>query len=108
MKILLSAIIFAICLASADYAPGIATPDSGKPPLPAIIYSPKNTDTLIFRGIIQRLDNGTALITDKAIYPLLGGDFEMIVGKEVNIIGTMVKEGYVDKIIVARVQFDRQ
>lgn len=108
MKIVVSAIIIALCLASADLAIGTAYPQRESPPVPALIYSPKKTDILIFRGIIKYHDMGTALATDRAVYPLIGGDFAMIVGKEVNIIGKMVKENDVEKIVVARVQFDRE
>lgn len=108
MKILVSTIFFAIFLASADYVIGMAYPNSVKPPVPAMIYSPQKSDILVFRGIVTQIDEGTALFTDRAIYPLLGGDFAMIVGKEVNVIGQMVKEGDVEKIEVARVQFDRE
>lgn len=108
MKILVSTIFFSIFLASADYVIGMAYPNSVKPPVPAMIYSPQKSDILVFRGIVTQIDEGTALFTDRAIYPLLGGDFAMIVGKEVNVIGQMVKEGDVEKIEVARVQFDRE
>lgn len=108
MKILISIVFFSIFLASADVVIGMAYPNSVKPPVPAIIYSPQKSDILVFRGIITQIDEGTALFTDRAIYPLLGGDFAMIVGKEVNVIGQMVKEGDVEKIEVARVQFDRE
>lgn len=107
MKILVSAVFFAIFLASADYVIGMAYPNSVRPPVPAIIYSPQKSDILVFRGIITQMDDGTALFTNRATYPLLGGDFAMIVGKEVNVIGQMVKEGDIEKIEVARVQFDR-
>jgi hypothetical protein len=108
MKLLVSAVFFAMFLASADFAIGIAYPNIVKPPIPAIIYSPQQSDILVFRGIISQFGEGTALFTDRAVYPLLGGDFAMIVGKEVNIIGQMVKEDDVEKIEVARVQFDRE
>lgn len=108
MKIFISAVFFALLLASADLAIGTAYQNNGTPPAPALIYSPKRADILIFRGTITQLDEGTALVTDRAVYPLLGGDFAMIIGNEVNIIGKMVKEGEVKKILVARIQFDRE
>ena len=52
--------------------------------------------------------DGTVLRTEKAVYPLLGGDFAMIIGEEVNVIGKMVRENNIGKIIVARVQFERE
>jgi len=65
-------------------------------------------DNLVFKGVVKKLDTGTALYTEKAVYPLMGGDFDMIVGKNVHIIGRIVKDGKVEKISVARVQFDRK
>ncbi|GEM_PF-2514669 len=106
----LPAIIFAVCLAIPCKVLALTIPESSKPPAPAIIYSPKNSEILIFRGTIQKIEDGdgTALRTEKAVYPLLGGDFAMIIGEEVNIIGKMVHEGDVEKIAVARVQFERE
>lgn len=63
-----------------------------------------NVNTLIFTGVVKRIPNGTALVTNSATYLLDGGNFEGIVGKEVNIIGRVVKEGSIEKIIVARAQ----
>ena len=108
MKIFVSAVFFALLLASAEIAIGIAYPYNGKPPFPTLIYSPKRADVLIFRGTITQLDEGTALVTDRAVYPLIGGDFEMIIGNEVNIIGKMIRVGDVEKILVARIQFERE
>ncbi len=110
MKKALTTIIFSICLAMPYNTAAIALPETSKPPVPALIYSPKNTEILIFHGTVQQKDdgNGTVLHTEKAIYPLLGGDFAMIIGEKVNIIGKMVKEDNIEKIVVARVQFERE
>lgn len=77
-------------------------------PRPAKIDSARFTEQLVFAGTVKRLDQGTALFTEKQVYPLIGGDFGMIVGKNVKIIGTLVKEDNIDKLAVARVQFERQ
>lgn len=108
-KVILT-IVFAFCLAIPGRALAITIPENTKPVAPALIYSPKNTETLIFRGIVQKTDEGggTVLQTERAAYPLLGGDFAMIIGEQVNIIGKMVKEDNIDKIVVARVQFERE
>ncbi|OGR17781.1 MAG: hypothetical protein A2X81_19030 [Desulfobacterales bacterium GWB2_56_26] len=108
MKIIFSAAILALCLISAETAIGIATPPTRNHPVPVLIYSHKDSDTVVLRGTVKPFAETTALFTDTAIYPLIGGDFDMIVGKEVNIIGEMVLEDDVRKIEVARVQFDRK
>lgn len=105
MKKTLSIAIFAICLAFSNLAFGVSTPSEIKSPAPAAADSSQAEENLVFRGIIKNLDEGTALFTDKEIYPLVGGNFETIVGKEVNIIGKVIKDGDVEKIIVARIQF---
>lgn len=76
-------------------------------PSPALIYSPKNTDILVFQGTIEKTGDGTGLRTEAALFPLLGGDFAMIVGERVKIIGKVVQEDREAKILVARVQFPR-
>lgn len=105
----LPAIVFTLCLALPGNCYALAIPETSKPPVPALIYSPKNTEILIFHGTVQQTEDGdgTVLRTEKAVYPLLGGDFAMIIGEEVNIIGKMVREDNIEKIIVARVQFER-
>lgn len=88
-------------------AQALARPETVRPPSPALIYSPKNTDILIFQGTIEKSRGGTALRTESALYPLLGGDFAMIVGEQVKIIGKVVQEEQAAKIVVARIQFPR-
>ncbi len=106
----LPAIIFALCLVIPYKAFALTIPETSKPPVPALIYAPKNTEILVFHGTVQQTEDGdgTVLRTEKAVYPLLGGDFAMIIGEEVNVIGKMVREDNIEKIIVARVQFERE
>ncbi len=106
----LSTIIFSICLAMPCSTLALTLPEASKPPVPALIYSPKNTEILIFHGTVQLREDGygTVLLTEQSVYPLLGGDFAMIIGEEVNIIGKMVREDNIEKIVVARVQFERE
>lgn len=63
-----------------------------------------DVNNLVFTGVVKRIPDGTALVTSTATYLLSGGNFESIVGKEVNIIGKVVKEGSIEKIEVARAQ----
>lgn len=108
MKFIFFVAVFTLCLISADTAIGGATPPTKKNPAPALISAHKDCDTVILRGTVKSFAEGTALFTDTAIYPLLGGDFDMIVGNEVNIIGEMVLDDDLRKIEVARVQFERR
>lgn len=107
MKQLVSIIILAVSICLATHAFGAIEPSNHKSPLPVSIDSPQKVQALVFTGVIKKLDNGTALFTKKEVYPLIGGNFDTIVGKEVNIIGRVVKERNVDKIIVAQVQFEQ-
>lgn len=87
----------------------VASPLKHRPPSPALIYSPKNADILIFQGVVEKAgNNGTALRTATTVYPLLGGDFAMIVGEHVKVIGSVVREEEKAKIVVSRVQFHRE
>ena len=108
MKIMFSAAVFALCLIVAKTAIGIGTPLPKKHPIPVLIYTQRDAGTIVLRGTVKPFAQSTALFTDNAIYPLIGGDFDMIVGKEVNIIGEIVLEDDIRKIDVARVQFDRK
>lgn len=105
MKKTLSIIIFAICLVISGHAFGDSPPAKIKSPAPASADASQAATNMVFLGIVKKLDEGTALFTDKDVYPLVGGDFDMIVGKHVNIIGRIIKEGDVEKINVFRVQF---
>lgn len=107
MKNVISNFIFILILALATYAFSTAT-SSSKQPAPAAVETSKTTETTVFEGVVKKMDEGTALFTEKEVYPLLGGDFGMIVGKEVSIVGKVIKEGNVEKIVVARVQFKKQ
>lgn len=80
-----------------------AAKQSPEPPvLPVELGADVNN--LVFTGTVRKIPNGTALVTNNATYHLAGGNFDGIVGKVVNIIGTVVKEGSVEKIQVARAQ----
>jgi len=103
----LCSVLFLLTLLTPVAALALARPEAVRLPSPALIYSPKNTDILIFQGTIEKCRGGTALRTESALYPLLGGDFAMIVGEQVKIIGKVVQEEQAAKIVVARIQFPR-
>lgn len=107
MKRTLSIVISAICLVISGPASGVSAQTMIKSPAPSDVDSSQATENRVFRGIVKKLDEGTALFTDKEIYPLVGGDFETIVGKEVNIIGKIVREGDIEKLQVTLVQFNK-
>jgi hypothetical protein len=75
------------------------------PEVPAILIQlGADVHSLMFTGIVRKIPDGTALVTNNATYLLAGGNFDGIVGKEVNIIGKVIKEGSIEKIQVARAQ----
>lgn len=67
-----------------------------------------DVNNLVFTGTVKKIPNGTALITKNATYLLSGGNFDSIVGKEVNIIGKVIREGSIEVIEVARAQLAQQ
>ena len=71
----------------------------------AKIETSQDKKTLVFKGVVKRHNEGTALFTKNGVYPLKGGDFSMIIGEKVNIIGELINDGKTDSIAVARVQY---
>ncbi len=67
-----------------------------------------DVNSLVFTGVVKKIPDGTALVTNTTTYLLTGGNFESIVGKEVNIIGKIIKEGSHKTIHVARAQLARE
>lgn len=104
MKKTLSITIFTIYLTISTHTFALSNPAKSNP-APIAVDAAQVAENMLFQGIIKQLDEGTALFTEKQVYPLIGGSFETIVGKEVNIIGKIVKDGDVEKISVTRVQF---
>ena len=107
MKNLVRPITIAACLALSGYAYGVS--NSTEPPQidPVKIGAKVKKETQIFHGIVKDLDGGMALYTEKGVYPLIGGEFDIINGKEVNIIGKIVEEGTVKKLAVSRIQLTK-
>ncbi len=89
-----------------------ATPVAGYQPLASNSATPvelsADVNNLVFTGVVKKIPDGTALVTSSATYLLSGGNFESIIGKEVNIIGKVVKEGSIEKLHVARAQIARE
>lgn len=106
MKHVLASGIFLFCLVLANSLPAVTQPAQPAPQAIAPVTK-SSANTLVVEGVVKKLDNTTALFTEDRIYPLVGGDFQMIVGKKVHIIGKMIDDGGVEKIEVARVQFER-
>lgn len=107
MKRAIAILVIAICLVITVYDIGLSTQAKIESPDPTEINSSQATGNKIFRGIVKNLDGGTAVFTDTETYPLIGGDFETLVGKNVNIIGRIVKEGNLKKLRVTLIQFDK-
>lgn len=107
MKKLVKSLTIAACLAISGFA--LAVSNSTEPPQvdPAQIETPAKNDLQVFHGIVKELDDGMALYTEKEVYPLIGGEFDMIKGKEVNITGKVVEEGNIKKLAVNRIQLNK-
>lgn len=61
---------------------------------------------VLYKGIIKKHEHGTALITADKTYPLVGGNFAKMIGKEVSIVGKVAKEGEVEKLVVAKLELN--
>lgn len=67
-----------------------------------------NINSLVITGTVRKIPGGTALVTPNGTYLLAGGNFDGIVGRQVNILGTIIKEGSVEILRVARAQLASQ
>ncbi|BHH82603.1 hypothetical protein [Desulforhopalus sp. 52FAK] len=107
MKNLVKPITIVACLLISGYAYGVSNSTNKNNIDPAQIEAPAKQETQMFHGIVKRLDDGMALYTENEVYPLIGGEFDMIRGKEVNIIGKVVDEGDIKKLAVNRIQLSK-
>jgi len=107
MKNLVKPITIVACLLISGYAYGVSNSTDNSTVDPAQIQAAGKKETQIFHGIVKQLDDGMALYTEKEVYPLIGGEFDMIKGKEVNIIGKVVEEGNIKKLAVNRIQLSK-
>lgn len=107
MKKLVKSLTIVIYLAMSGIS--FAVSNSTEPPQgdPAKIVVTAKQDTQVFHGIVKKLNDGMALYTEKEVYPLIGGEFDIINGKEVNIIGKIVEEGSIKKLAVNRIQLNK-
>lgn len=104
---LVKPITIVACLAISGYAYGVSHSANSSKVDPAQMEAAAQQETVMFHGIVKELDDGMALYTEKEVYPLIGGEFDMIKGKEVNIIGKVVEEGNVKKLAVNRIQLHK-
>jgi len=100
MLILASSIIFLAASAMAES--GTSAPAAPSPPTPVKLGADVNS--LVFTGTIKKISGQAVLVTSQATYLLTGGNFDGIVGMKVNIIGKIIQEGAIEKIMVARAQ----
>lgn len=107
MKTLVKPITIVACLAISGLSFAVSNSAEPKQGDPAKIVATAKKDTQVFHGIVKRLDDGMALYTEKEVYPLIGGEFDIIDGKEVNIIGKIVEEGSIKKLAVNRIQLNK-
>lgn len=104
---LVKPITIVACLALSGYAYGVTISSNTSKVDPAQVEAVEQQQTQMFHGIVKELDDGMALYTEKEVYPLIGGEFDMIKGKEVNIIGRVVNDGQVRKLAVNRIQLQK-
>lgn len=107
MKNLVKPFTIVVCLALSGYAYGVSNSSGSQKVNAAEVETAAQNETVILHGIVKRLDDGMALYTEKDVYPLIGGEFDMIKDKEVNIIGKLVKEGEIKKLAVNRIQLKK-
>ncbi|MFT5698392.1 MAG: hypothetical protein ACI8ZB_001247 [Desulforhopalus sp.] len=107
MNKLVKPITIIACLAISGIAYGVSSSTEPSQADPAKIETAAKKETQVFHGIVKKLDDGMALYTEKEVYPLIGGEFDMINGKEVNITGKIVEEGSIKKLAVNRIQLNK-
>jgi len=88
-------------------ASALGANETGKPQDPSSASPAKlgaDVNSLVFTGTIEKISDQAVLVTPKATYLLTGGNFDGIVGMKVNIIGRIIQDDAIDKIVVARAQ----
>lgn len=107
MKKIVKITVVALCIGfgSSAFASSPATPEAAAKQGQEMTEQVKE---MVYKGIVKKHEDGTALITKDKTYPLEGGDFAMIIGKEVNVVGKVVKDGDVEKLVVTKLQMDKQ
>jgi hypothetical protein len=100
-----SLIIFIFLLMTAPFmAAAGKTPPTVRHAAVAPVKHGADVNRLVFTGTIRKAAQGTALLTRNGTYLLQGENLEEIVGRRVNIIGTIIRRGDVKKIEVVRAQ----
>ncbi len=107
MKKLVKPLTIAACLAMSGLSFAVSNSTEPIQGDPAQIVANSKKETQVFHGIVKKLDDGMALYTEKEVYPLIGGEFDIINGKEVNITGKIVEEGNIKKLAVNRIQLNK-
>jgi hypothetical protein len=100
MKKIIAVCLFASCVAF--NSSGFAATD--EKPMTDVMQNAEAEQIMdsVYTGIVEKHKDGTVLVTPEKVYPLVGGDFTMIIGKEVNVLGKVVKEDDVEKLIVSK------
>jgi hypothetical protein len=107
MKKLVKPLTIVTCLAMCGLSFAVSNSTEPTQGDPAQIVATAKKETQVFHGIVKKLDDGMALYTEKEVYPLIGGEFDIINGKEVNITGKIVEEGNIKKLAVNRIQLNK-
>jgi hypothetical protein len=103
--IFVSLLVGSLALCSASFA---ATPPAKAVAEEGAAKVAEQVEELMYKGVVAEHADGTALVTEDKTYPLVGGDFAMVIGKEVNVFGQVVKEGDVEKLVVTKLLVDKQ
>lgn len=104
MHMTLSPLIIFICLLMTVpfMAAAQTTPPAEQHTVVAPVKHRTDVNRLVFTGTIGKVAVGTILLTRNGIYLLQGKNLEAIVGRRVNIIGTIMRRGAERKIEVVR------
>lgn len=103
MKNIIITCVITLSLAMSVSAYGATTPAKELKPDGSKAPAAQNIQAL-YKGIIKKHEDGAALITADKTYPLVGGDFMKMIGKEVSVIGKVAKDGKVEKLVVSKLE----
>lgn len=63
---------------------------------------------MMYKGVVKQTESGMELVTPDSSYLLDGGDFTGLSGKKVIVVGKLIKEGDIEKLMVDNLQIDKK